>query len=141
MTKHFLKLLVGVSLLMAFQCDDDIDFSRDRLFHLGFYTTWEYDSETINGISDLSVKCCRYFEFDPDQNLDDMVGNFWFWEDSTNYYQGTFTVDTLNAEVIFDRIDREQIIYGYSMSDSLDYLKFYYVEDSLNIEQGWRRLY
>jgi hypothetical protein len=126
---------------MAFQCNDEVDYSRDRLALLGFYSTWEFDSETVNGISDLSVKCCRYFEFDPDDNLDDMVGSYFYWVDTTDYHQGTFTVDTLSREILFDLLDRSQIIYQYEMSDSFNYLTFTFTEDSLNFVQGWRRLY
>jgi hypothetical protein len=141
MIKSISPFILGLLLLMAFQCQEEVDHIRDGLFLLGFYTTWEYDSETINGVSDLSVKCCRYFEFAPDDNLDDMVGNYFYWADTTVNQQGTFTVDTLNREIHFDRLDRSQIIYQYAMNDSFNYLTFTYTEDSLNYVQGWRRLY
>ena len=71
-----LRILLIAPLLMAFQCDEDEQLREDELDGTGIYGRWELDSEFIGNISDLLPKCCRFYEFFPDDNPEDQSGLF-----------------------------------------------------------------
>jgi len=133
------KLLLVVPLLMAFQCNED-ELIEDDLIETGLTGRWEIADETINGISDLSAKCCRFFEFNPDDNPGDFKGVF-FYEDETGVYQGVYSVDPENGTILFRRERRDPVTYEYSLNDEQDYLRFTFTEDEAAFEQGWSRVY
>ncbi|MEJ2583716.1 MAG: hypothetical protein P8Z38_01305 [Robiginitalea sp.] len=135
-----LKILLVVPLLMAFQCDEETDLSEDRLIDTGLLGRWEIADETIGGISDLSVKCCRFFEFNPDDTPEDFKGTF-FYEDATGVYQGVFSVDPENGTILFQRESRNPVTYVYALNGEQDYLRFTFAEDDTEFEQGWSRVY
>ena len=135
-----LKLLLVMPLLMAFQCDDETDLSEDPLIDTGLLGRWEIADETIGGISDLSVKCCRFFEFNPDDNLEDLNGEF-FYEDETGVYQGMFSVDSETGTILFRREGRNPATYEYSLNGDQDYLMFTFTDNDADFEQGWSRVY
>jgi hypothetical protein len=88
----------------------------------------------------LSVKCCRFFEFNPDDNPEDFNGTF-FYEDVSGVYQGVYSVDPENGTILFRRDSRNPVTYEYSLNGEQDYLRFTYTEDEVVFEQGWSRVY
>ena len=135
-----LRILLLVPFLMAFQCDEDDDFFDDLLIDTGLLGRWEISNEAIGGISDLLPKFGRFYEFEMDDNPDDLQGLF-LYEDEFGVYPGVFTVDEANQTIIFQREERAPVTYMYSLDGDLDYLVFTFIEDGATWEQGWIRRY
>lgn len=133
-----LRILLIVPLLMAFQCDEDDPLPIDELDGIGIYGRWEIDSEFIGNISDLLPKCCRFYEFFPDDNPEDQMG-LWTYTDETGVFNGVFTLNDDDQNILFERENRTPITYGYSLTDAKDYLTFTFVVDGANYEQGYIR--
>ena len=66
--------------MMAFQRDEEVKYPNDRLLDIGLLGSWEIAEESINGISDLTVKCCMFLDFGPDDNKQDFRGRFVYRE-------------------------------------------------------------
>ncbi len=122
---------------MAFQCDNESELSEDNLNESGILGKWEIANETINGISDLLPKCCKFFEFNPDNNNQDLSGLFMFIDDPVENYMGAFTIEEPKQLIIFQREGKENIEYGYSINLSKDYLTLTFTEDNSAFVQGW----
>lgn len=133
-----LRLLLLALLLMAFQCDEDENFIEDPLFDSGLIGRWELADETINGISDLLPKCCRFFEFNPDDNPEDLEGLF-SYSDETGVFEGEFTLDPDNKTIALRRDNRTPVTYSYSLNSAGDYLVFSFSEGDAEFVQGWQR--
>ena len=131
-----LRILLIAPLLMAFQCDEDELLVEDELDETGIYGRWELNSEIIGNISDLLPKCCRFYEFFPDDNPEDQSGLF-SYTDETGAFEGVFTLDQDDQTILFERENRTPITYGYSLTDAKDYLTITFVEDGANYEQGY----
>ncbi len=125
--------------LMAFQCEEDILIKEDDLAATGILGKWEIANESRNGISDLSVKCCRFLEFLEDENEKDLKGNFIYTEFDM-IFEGTFTVDPPAQQIIFEHEDLETVVYNYIISSSGDYLTFTYRDGDSDIEEGWVKI-
>lgn len=128
-----------VPLFMAFQCNDEIETIEENLNETGLLGRWEITDEVVNGIDDMLPKCCRFFQFDPDDNKQDLTGLFTFI-DFTGDYSGIFTVDQTKQQIIFQREGREPVVYDFTMNSSQDYLTFSFIEEeNLNYVQGWAK--
>ena len=136
--KSFRFLLLAL-FLMAFQCEEDILIQEDDLSATGILGKWEIANESVNGISDLSVKCCRFIEFREDDNEKDLRGNFAYTEFDM-IYEGTFTVDPPAQQIVFAREDLETVVYNYTISSSGDYLTFTYSDGNSDIVEGWVKI-
>ncbi|QBA63254.1 hypothetical protein [Muriicola soli] len=132
-----LRILLLVPFLMAFQCDEEL-IVIDELDKTGIYGRWEFADEEIDNISDLLPKCCRFYEFLPDDIPEDQSG-LWSYTDGFRIYEGVFTVDEVNQTLLFERENRASLTYGYSLYDTNDYLELSFVEDGLNYVQGYIR--
>ena len=137
-TMKYLKLLVLAILLMAFQCDEDIKII-DPLVETGILGRWEIADETVNGISDLLPKCCRFLEFSPDDNLEDLIGNFIYTDELQEDIEWTFIIDPVDGLIIFKRQGRDDLVYDYEINDAQDYLTFTFSEGNAVHVEGWRR--
>ena len=133
--KTFRFLFLALS-LMAFQCEEDILIPENDLETAGVLGNWEIAFESVNGISDLSVKCCRFIEFKEDENTADLEGSFTYTE-LEMVYEGTFMLDPLKQKIIFEREDRAPRVYNYTINSSKNYLTFTYKDGDLDIEEGW----
>ncbi len=133
------KFLLLAMFLMAFQCEEDILIPENDLESTGILGKWEIADESVNGISDLSVKCCRFLEFLEDENEKDLRGNFSYTEFDM-IYEGTFTVDPPAQQIIFEHEDLETLIYNYAINSSKDYLTFTYRDGDSDIEEGWVKI-
>lgn len=83
-----LRLIILLPLLMAFTCGEEIKYPNDRLLDIGILGSWEISGESINGISELTVKCCRFMEFKPDDNKQDFRGRFIYREGDRQMTKG-----------------------------------------------------
>jgi hypothetical protein len=136
-----LRILLLAPLLMAFQCDED-SITEDELFETGLLGRWEIADESIDGISDLSAKCCRFIEFNPDEDPEDLSGVFLYEDGSeTGFYQGAFSVDQERQTILFEREGREPVVYLYELNDARDYLGVTFTENDAEFVQGWSRVY
>lgn len=138
--KKYLRFLLLAPLLMAFTCDEDTDINYDNLNELGIFGEWEINSETIDGISDLTVQCCRFIEFLPDSNNEDFSGLFNYSVQPTQSYDGIFTVDPTNQVITFQREGNEEVMYSYTINNSQDTLSFTFTENEAVFEQDWVKI-
>ena len=136
--KSFRFLLLAL-FLMAFQCEEDILIQEDDLSATGILGKWEIANESVNGISDMSVKCCRFIEFRDDENEKDLRGSLAYTEFDM-IYEGTFTVDPPAQQIVFEQDDFETVVYNYTISSSGDYLTFTYRDGDSDIEEGWVKI-
>ncbi|MFD0932651.1 hypothetical protein ACFQ0R_08615 [Psychroflexus salinarum] len=115
----YLKLIIILPLLIAFQCNEDElhTIENDNLNETGLIGGWEISAETINGISDMLPKCCRFLDFYINSNPDDLKGDYKYSDDS-GLYDGEFTIDITENQIIFDNFNNEQVIYSFSIDDS-----------------------
>jgi len=125
---------------MAFQCEEELEITEDRLNEIGIFGTWEIADETMNNISDMLPKCCQFFEFYPDNNEEDLMGLFTYTDSMGHIYDGQFTLDQTNQLLILDRMDREQLISGFDLDDSRQYLTLTFSEDNVTYIQGWVKI-
>lgn len=133
----YLRLLLVLPLLMAFQCNDDDALMEDRLNDTGLLGTWEINDEINNNISDLLPRCCQFFEFLTDDNKEDLSGQFMFTDDLGQDYQGVFSLNESNQTIRFQRDGNEDLVYDYDINAVQDYLRFTFTEGSSQINQGW----
>ncbi len=136
-----MRILLLAPLLMAFQCDEDIDFQDDTLIGTDLLGRWEIADESRDGISDLSVKCCRFFEFTLDGNPEDLTGRFLYEDGTGGFYEGIFTVDPDKQTILFERENRAPVTYDYVLNEPRDYLTFSFSENEAELVQGWKRVY
>lgn len=138
--KKYLRFLLLAPLLMAFTCDEDTDINYDNLNELGIFGEWEINSETIDGISDLTAQCCRLIEFLPDGNNEDFSGLFNYSVQPTQSYDGIFTVDPTNQVITFQREGNEEVMYSYTINNSQDTLSLTFTENEAVFEQDWVKI-
>lgn len=135
-----LRLLLFTPLLMAFQCDKEINAEEDLLFETGIYAGWELDSQTVNGVTDLTPPPEMFLEFYPDDNTQDNKGGYDLEEPSA-YTGGIFIMDQTEQTITFKREGKEDLIYGYIIDPAKDYVTFIFTESNAQFEQGWRKRY
>lgn len=140
MIKIYLRILLLAPFLMAFTCDEDTDLEYDNLNELGILGAWEIRSVAINGISDLTVQCCRNIEFLPDGNNEDFIGSFTFNDKPSQSYDGVFTVDPTNQLITFQRDDNDEFVYSFSINSSQDSLNFTFTQNDAVFEQDWVKI-
>ena len=132
-----LYYLVLISLISFFGCSNDDSDNSDLLNDTGILGRWEFTDETVNGISDLLPKCCVYFEFEPDNNTDDLAGLFSRTSEANELVIGEFTIDTDSQTITFNYGNNEQLVYNYELNEAINYLSVSFSEDDLNYVQGW----
>lgn len=108
---------------------------------------WELESMTFGGITgsidaDLvlqilatNVECCDFIEFATDDILGDSVG---FFKASGLGYEnfGTFEVSEANDSLVF-KWDSKRRIVAFEINNDL--LTLLYLEDSIPVEEDWRK--
>lgn len=134
-----LRLFFIVPLLLGFQCEDDILSTEDILIETGLLGRWEIADESINGISDLTPKCCRFFEFLQDNNAMDDRGLFIFTDSQNLENTGTFTVDETNQIIYLVDDDEDEFVIAYLLDNSQQNLTLTFTENGDEFVQGWVR--
>lgn len=134
----WLRKLLLVPLLMAFQCDDEINAEEDLLFESGIYAGWELTSQSIDGISDLTPLPETLLEFYPDNNIQDNRGEYNLEELSANIV-GVFIMDQTEQTITFKREGISDIIYDYTINSDKDFITFSFTESDAQFEQGWTK--
>lgn len=135
-----LKLLLFTPLLMAFQCEEDVNIEQDALFESGIYGGWVFSDQTINGISDMIPPPEMILEFSPDDNIQDDRGAYNL-EETANNTVGIFIMNEAQQVITFKREGKDDIIFGYAISPTKDYITFTFTESDAQFEQGWRKSY
>lgn len=107
----------------------------DNLEPIGILGLWKLESRSVNGITDMSIQCCDYIEFNADNELHDLKGLF---QASGNGYEtnGVFELETANdtIQLVYDNTQKS---YGFEISNDL--MIFTYSEDSQSITENWRK--
>jgi hypothetical protein len=137
----YLKLLLLIPFLMSFQCDEDILLKDDELYRTDLLGRWEIADETISGITDLLPKCCKFFEFNINNNGDDLIGDFYYTDSSGTNTNGIFTVDTVNQTITFEQEGKQPVVYNYVLDATKEYLTFSFNQDNKAYVQGWAKVY
>ncbi len=133
-----LKLLLFAPLLMAFQCEEDVNLEQDALFESGIYGGWELSEQTVNGITDMIPPPEMILEFYPDKNIQDDRGEYNL-EETSNNTVGTFIMNEAEQAITFKRQGKDDIIYGYAINPTKDYITFTFTDSNAQFEQGWRK--
>jgi hypothetical protein len=133
-----LRLIIILPLLMATTClDEEIKFPNDRLNDIWVLGPWEISSESINGISDITVNCCRFLEFVPDGDSSDFSGKFFYREGDRQVGQGSFTIDPNQKTIVFQQENQSESVYQYELDSGNDYVIFTFSENGSDFVQGW----
>ena len=127
-------------LLLGFQCEDDIVTTDDILIETGLLGRWEIESETIDGISDLTRKCCRFFEFMPDDDVMDDRGLFVFTDSQGLENTGSFTLNESDQIIYLVDDDNDEFVIAYLLDPSLQNLTLTFTENGAEFVQGWVRV-
>jgi hypothetical protein len=135
-----LRLFLFAALLMAFQCEDEVNVQEDLLFESGIYGGWELASQTVNGVTDMMPLPEMILEFYPDGNTQDNRGEYNLEEPFANTV-GVFIMDQIEQTIAFKREGKEDIVYGYIIHPDKDFITFTFVESNAQFEQGWRKKY
>ena len=139
--KKYLKLVLLVPFLMAFQCEGNDPAAFDNLDASGLLGSWEIQDEIINGnISDMIPKCCEFLEFDPDDDITDSKGLLTYIDSQGLVISGTFEVDFDNQTILFIDDDNDEFLFEFSVDDSQNNLTIDFMEDGTNYEQVWARV-
>ena len=139
--KNLFKLLLFLTFLALFHCDENNEILKDHLQEIGILGRWEISNEVMNGvISDMLPKCCEFLEFDPDNNIRDYKGLL----TSTDSYGlikfGIFELDIDNKTVLFIDDDNDEFVFEFSVDDSQENLTINFSEDRANYTQVWLRV-
>lgn len=125
----YLRFVIFLPLLMAFTCGEEVEYPNDRLLDIGIFGTWEISDESVNGISDLTGKCCRFLEFVPDEFNQDYRGRFTL-RDGAVTTEGLFIVNPDQETIVFE-LDRERKLeYQYVFNVPMDSLIITFSEAS-----------
>lgn len=135
-----LRSLIFAPLLLAFTCDEPVLDKNDFLINTGILGSWEISSETIDGISDLTAKCCQAFDFYADKNYKDFKGEFKY-QYELGVKDGVFTLFPEDQKINFKQTDGKEFNYSYSISEDQDLLTFTFSDSDRIFRQGWRRIY
>jgi hypothetical protein len=134
----YIKLLLFVPLLMAFQCDDDIEISDDSLNDTSLLGRWEINSEVMNGkIMDLLPKCCKFIEFSTDEKENDLIGMYIYTEDMDAVSSGVFTVNLNSNTIVFEPPNSQIFTYEFMLNNNASELTFNFTENGVNFQQTW----
>lgn len=85
----YLRFIIFLPLLLAFTCGEEVKYPNDKLLDIGVLGTWKISVESINGITDMTVNCCRFMDFVPDDNNQDLKGRF-IYRDGKDKYRRVF---------------------------------------------------
>ncbi len=136
----FVRLLLFAPLLMAFQCDEEINAEEDLLIDTGIYAGWALTSETVNGVTIMTPTPEMILEFYPDKNTQDNRGSYNMEEPSANTI-GTFIMDQTEQTITFKREGKKDIVYNYLINSEKDFITFRFIESDALFENGWRKIY
>lgn len=139
--KKYLKLLLIIPFLMAFQCDSEDPAAFDNLESIGLFGRWEIQDEVINGIiSDMIPRCCEFLEFEPDVNIRDNRGLLSYTDSQGLVNTGVFDVDIDHQTVLFIDQENDHFIFNFSLVHSQEILTLNFAENGTNITQSWVRI-
>lgn len=124
---------------MAFTCGEEVEFPNDRLNDIGILGTWEISDESINGVSDLTVKCCKFIEFVPDDSKEDFRGRFTY-RDGAVMSKGFFTVYPDEETIVFVFDGERETEYQYEFNVPMDSVTFTFSEDDSDFVQNWDKV-
>ena len=137
--------LIFVILCFVTSCQED-DEVVDLLTQSSFLGTWEIQSETMDGVSDLSAKCCRFITFKTDDNIEDLIGLYESDEFGT-MSQGAFTVNRTALSLSFTPTDGESFDREYSFNAEMNLLTLTYSIQSetetgvtVLVEEVWKKM-
>ena len=134
MTIRQLFRFLLITCLFMLGCNNDIQ-QDDNLFQYEIIGKWKLESRAINNITDLSIACCDYLEFNVDDNPADNKGIF--VASGVGYeQQGVFELNTTNTTLEFD-YDNSVKTYDYQVSDNI--IHFMYSENDDEIMESWRK--
>ncbi len=137
--KNF-KFLILVTVLFAFQCENDDPAPMDNLEVTGLFGKWEIQSEIINGnISDLLPKCCEFLEFSPDSISSDNKGLLTY-TNGQDENPGVFEVNLTNQTVLFTDDDSDVLLFEFEVTNTTDTLSITFTEDNTTYTQTWVRV-
>ncbi|NDD20311.1 MAG: hypothetical protein EBZ30_08085 [Flavobacteriia bacterium] len=107
----------------------------DFLETLQIIGEWKLESMTFGGITSMNVECCDFIEFATDDIPGDSVG---FFKASGLGYEnfGTFEVSEANDSLVF-KWDSKQRVVAFEINNDL--LTLLYLEDSIPVEEDWRK--
>ncbi len=126
-------ILTGLTVLIS--CEKDDTEQIENLEQFGILGQWKLETRTINGITDLSIQCCDYIEFEADSEIADLKGKF--LANGVGYEtKGVFEIDTSKTTIQFDYGDTQK---SYEFQISEDLIIFSYSEDNLEIIEDWRK--
>jgi len=139
--KKYLKWLVIIPFLMAFQCESDDPAHFDNLVEIGLLGQWEIQDEVINGnISDMIPRCCEFLNFESDDDIRDYKGLLTYTDSQGWVNNGTFEVDIDNETILFMDNENDEFIFDFSINDSQEILRLDFTEDGINYTQSWTRI-
>ena len=139
--KKYLKFLVIIPFLMAFQCESDDPAPFDNLEQIGLLGQWEIQDEVINGnISDMIPRCCEFLSFESDDDILDNKGLLTYTDSQGLVNNGTFEVNIDNENILFIDNDNGEFIFDFSINDSQEILTIDFSEDEINYTQSWTRI-
>ena len=125
-------LLLALAALTA--CTKEEAVQTDQLQELGMFRLWKLDTREVGSISSLAIACCDYLEFSPDQEPEDLRGDFKAY--GAGYETiGSFELNNARDSIWFYYDDNEQVS-GFQMIE--DVFIRSYLEDNHPVVEGWR---
>lgn len=135
-----LLIVLLLSCLMAFQCEDDYP-APDNLDATGLFGSWEIQEEIINGnILDMIPRCCEFLRFDKDGDVTDNIGHLTYTDSQGLVNDGTFEVDTVAVTITFIYDDNDTTIFDFSVDSTSGILTINFTEGNVNYTQDWVKI-
>jgi hypothetical protein len=125
-----------ISFMLLAACEKENSDQSSDLENTGILGKWEIQSYTYNGITDMSINCCSFLEFNYDGIAHDLMGDF--RAVGTGYEtKGIFKLDLKNFTILFEYSNKQKL-YEFQIQDS--HLAFSYNEDGTEISETWIKL-
>ena len=130
--KTFSILLFTMAMVLFSGCEkaDEAPGQVKKLDATGILGTWEIQTYTANGITDMSIHCCEFTEFIDDDQPGDYNGLYKTYGPGYES-NGIFTIDPDSSILVFGD-STDQTVYDYQIQN--DNLTVYYTEDGDEIE-------
>lgn len=131
----FFPVLFLCILITFSGCEKDNNETSDNLEQFGILGQWKLKTRIINGIADLSITCCDYIIFKPDNEPENFKGKFTAY--GVGYEtNGEFELNPSSSIINFV-YDNSQKSYEIQISDSLT--TFRYNENIQEIIEDWKK--
>ncbi len=108
----------------------------DALVGTGLIGSWEIQSRSIDNLSDASVHCCEFYEFNFDQNTADFEGLFKKTSSGVDLV-GIYVVDQSNGTIDLSFMGNTQLIQ-YSISSGSLIMEYTY--NGQDYYEIWKQL-